>query len=372
MNIILIARLVACLLLAGITRQTIAQSKKVKKTPKDSSQRSFAIVPVVGVSPETGFTVATLGVLNFKTGKDYQKSRLSNVMPFASLSFTGQIAFGTFYRVFSGNDRYLFQGRLIYNIGNAVYYGIGNDLPESNKENSTNQTISMATRVFRRLDKNLFFGLQYQYVHFTSLERESGGLLETSQVAGYDGSVVSGLGAAILYDNRENILNPQKGLYAEMSGYRFNKGAIGEYEFTSLQLDIRKYFQPFSDLPHTLAIQGFASFVIGDPPYSQLSALGGPTIMRGYVRGRYREKHHLAMQAEYRFPVWRKFGMAVFGGLGDVHNKVMNFNSTDLKGSYGVGLRFSILPKDRVNLRLDYGRGSDGSSGIYLGIGEAF
>jgi len=372
MHIILIARLIACLLLVGITKQTMAQYKKTKKAPKDSSRYHFAIVPVLGVSPETGFTVATLGALNFKTGKDYQKSRLSNVMPFASFSFSGQIAFGTFYRVFSGNDRYLFQGRLIYNIGNAVYYGIGNDLPESNKENSTNQIVSFATRVFRRLDKNLFFGLQYQYVHLTSLERASGGLLETTQVAGFDGSVVSGMGAAVLYDDRKNILNPQRGFYAEMSGYRFNEGPIGEYEFTALQLDVRKYFQPFQGSSHTLAVQGFANFVIGDPPYNQLSTLGGPTIMRGYIRGRYREKHHLAMQAEYRFPIWRKFGMVVFGGVGDVYNKIVNFDSADLKASYGVGLRFQILPANRINLRLDYGRGSDGSSGIYLGIGEAF
>lgn len=371
---ILVLRLAAFLLLISLTKQTIAQHDKVKKNPQDSSRYSFAMVPIIGVSPETGFTVATLGVLNFKTGKgkDYQNHQLSNVMPFASVSFTGQIALGTFYRVFSGNDRYLFQGQLIYNIGNAAYYGIGNDLPESNKENAKNQVVILGTRVFRRLDNNLFLGLQYQYIHLSSIERISGGLLETSQVAGYDGSVVSGIGAAILYDNRKNILNPLHGFYAELSSYRFNKGAIGEYEFTTLQLDIRKYFQPFSDLPHTLAVQGFANFVVGNPPYSQLSALGGPTIMRGYVRGRYREKHHLAVQAEYRFPLWQKFGMAVFGGVGDVYNKMANFDSADLKGSYGIGLRFKILPASRVNLRLDYGRGSGGSSGIYLGIGEAF
>ena len=337
-----------------------------------STRTNFAVVPVLGAAPETGFMIATMGVLNFKTDKNQQKSRLSNVMPFAAVSFNGLISLGSLYRVFTENSRYLLQGRLIYNLGPTLYYGIGNDLPEENKEDLKNQTMDFTGRVFRRFGKNFFAGLQYQYIHTINFDREMGGLLETTRVAGFEGSTVSGLGIGFLYDNRENPLNARKGLYIEYSGFRFYKALGSQYEFNSLKLDIRKYFQPFSALNHTVAIQGIANFVSGDAPYTQLSALGGQTIMRGFVRGRYRENHYLALQAEYRLPIWRKFGMAIFGGVGDVYNKVVNFDSTELKGSYGVGLRYSILPANHINLRLDYGRGSDGSSGIYLGIGEAF
>lgn len=357
---------------------TLAQDSTTKEstvqdsTTKDSSQTKLALVPVLGASPEAGFSIALLGVLNFKTDKKYRKERLSNIMPFSSFSFSGQVSVGSLYRIFTKNNRYLLQGRIVYHLGPSVFYGIGNNLPEANRENLKNRIFNFETRVLRKIGQNFFVGLQYQYVHLNNVEREMGGLLETTQVAGFDGSVVSGIGSSVIYDSRENALNSRKGFYAEFASFRHYQGLGSQYEFASFRLDIRKYFRLFPKSDHTLAIQSFGSFVKGNPPYTQLSALGGGTIMRGYIRGRYREKNYMALQAEYRFPVWKKWGLVAFGGVGDVYNKVTNFNSADLKGSYGLGIRFSILRATRTNIRLDYGRGSDGSSGVYLGIGEAF
>ena len=94
--------------------------------------------------------------------------------------------------------------------------------------------------------------------------------------------------------------------------------------------------------------------------------------MRGYFQGRYRDRHYIATQAEYRRPLWRRFGIVAFVGAGDV------FGSTDgdlsmknLKYSYGLGFRFLFNRRDEVNLRADIGFGED-TSGLYFGLEEAF
>ena len=53
-------------------------------------------------------------------------------------------------------------------------------------------------------------------------------------------------------------------------------------------------------------------------------------------------------------------------------NELMNYSFSDLKYSYGAGLRFLFNKKEKVNLRVDFGFGNNGSKGIYLAIEEAF
>ena len=50
----------------------------------------------------------------------------------------------------------------------------------------------------------------------------------------------------------------------------------------------------------------------------------------------------------------------------------IKFDFTELKYSYGMGLRFLFNKKQKINLRMDFGFGQDGNSGVYFGIEEAF
>jgi hypothetical protein len=50
----------------------------------------------------------------------------------------------------------------------------------------------------------------------------------------------------------------------------------------------------------------------------------------------------------------------------------LNFSFSDLKYSYGAGLRFRFNEEQKVNLRVDIGFGNDGNMGVYFGIEEAF
>jgi len=112
----------------------------------------------------------------------------------------------------------------------------------------------------------------------------------------------------------------------------------------------------------------------GDPPFQSLSLLGDSgkqNLMRGYYRGRYRDKNIIVFQTEYRIPLWWRFGAVAFIGVGNVASAFDMFKIKTVKYSYGAGLRFQLDDKEKINLRIDIGFGKE-TSGFYFTIGEAF
>ena len=75
---------------------------------------------------------------------------------------------------------------------------------------------------------------------------------------------------------------------------------------------------------------------------------------------------------EYRQYFWWKFGFVAFAGVGDVASDILHFSFSELKFSYGVGLRFKFSKTQKVNLRADLGFGNHGFGGIYFGVEEVF
>ena len=135
-------------------------------------------------------------------------------------------------------------------------------------------------------------------------------------------------------------------------------------------MDARKYF---SFNKKVLALQGYYSGNFGDEiPIRSIATLGGSNRMRGYYEGRYRDKQVFVFQSEVRLPVYKRFGAVVFGSLGDVGKTINDFSLSDLKYSYGGGLRFAVNKTEKLNIRIDYGIAGNGSSGLYFQLGEAF
>jgi outer membrane translocation and assembly module TamA len=74
---------------------------------------------------------------------------------------------------------------------------------------------------------------------------------------------------------------------------------------------------------------------------------------------------------EYRSPMWRKVGFAVFMGLGAVAQDFKHYEMRYVLPSYGAGLRIRMNEKEKLNLRFDYARGHN-TDNFYLTVGEAF
>ncbi len=239
--------------------------------------------------------------------------------------------------------------------------------------------------LFRRLTgsangQGLYAGLRYQFENYDVTDVDPEGLLASGTVPGGLGNRISGIGPGLLFDTRDNILFPSRGVMADLSFKAHSRGIGSTSNFARYVADVATY-HPLTNRT-TLALNYVLSLTTGTAPFSALSFLGGNKRGRGFYEGRYRDDNLAMLQAEVRQHVWWRLGVVAFGSVGVLgtsikgaayQNEFLRLNQP--KGTYGAGLRVRIN-NDKLNIRADYGRGlpqtGTGSSGFYLTIGEAF
>ncbi|MDZ7722893.1 MAG: BamA/TamA family outer membrane protein [candidate division KSB1 bacterium] len=200
---------------------------------------------------------------------------------------------------------------------------MGNDTKEDNEENYTPRIFQVRANMQRKLSAETYVGLKANLKYHKILTIADGEFQSSGDIVGRGTGTASGLGVSLTRDTRNNVFYPSAGTLFKIAVQRFD-GLIGsDYDFTRLSADVRSYLRPFQS--HIIAINGYASFMTGNPPFHMLSLLGQVgerNVMRGYYQGRYRDNNILVLQTEYRMPVWWRFGCAVFGGIGDVSHKM--------------------------------------------------
>ena len=162
----------------------------------------------------------------------------------------------------------------------------------------------------KKLGKGLFAGGDYQFSHEYNFDLEEGGELIRGNVTGYRGGTGSALGAVLVYDTRDNIMNPYEGIFIEGSSYFYNEAFGGNFNYINLNLAFAKYFELKDH--HILGFHAVARSNFGGMPFLDMAKVGGEEILRGYAANRFRDHHFFGVQTEYRFPVWWRFGMTVF------------------------------------------------------------
>lgn len=346
------------------------------KVAKDSTLYLSKIItaPIVSYSPETslGFGVGAKYLFKFKGSGD--ETRTSN-MPVSMLyTLNNQFFIYSGFEIFTNQEEWVISGNLSFQNYPKYYYGIGTDTPESNEEiYDTYQFLIEPILLKRAFTRYLFLGggVRYNKVYKTKVEEK--GLLDATRPTGYDGSTSTGVELAVLYDSRDNILNASKGWYFELTRGFYNTSMGGTHDFDLTRFDLRHYFKVSASNNDVIAIQAVGHFANGNVPLSELALLGNEQIMRGYLEGRFIEENLLAAQIEYRKTFKdSRFGLVGFIGAGDVFNKTTDLNIGDLKLNYGVGLRFMLDKKEKLNIRFDYGAGNETDGNFYVNIAEAY
>ena len=171
-----------------------------------------------------------------------------------------------------------------------------------------------------------------------------------------------------MYDSRDVLTNPHRGVYLNVSQLFRPKFMGNEYDFSTTELQACAYTRPWKGA--VLAFDLESSLNFGNPSWAMMAKLGSSNSMRGYYEGRYRDKHKIETQVELRQHVWKRNGIVLWVGAGTVFNKFSALAFDKLLPNYGLGYRWEF--KKNVNVRLDYGFGKSGQSGFLFNINEAF
>jgi outer membrane protein assembly factor BamA len=331
----------------------------------DERRSRWTVLPILFSSPDTGFGVGVLPQYLFRTAPDARTSSLR-----ADLYYTqeGQSNVTLRAGMWWPGNRYRVGGKAQVRDWPSSFYGVGNTFADSLRESFVERSAQVSAELQRLVQPGVYVGALAEFVHRSVREREPGGVLLQNAVAGSEGGQALGAGVFLSFDTRDDVIYPTAGHLVRLDSRVYGRAAGADFGFTQHRLDARQYVRLYG--PHTLAFHGALRVSTGAPPFQMLPGVG--EVVRGYASKRFADRHLMAFQAEYRVAplVWR-LGLAVFAGVGQVARGLDDFALDRFHFAAGVGLRFQIVPSERVNVRWDFGFGDD-SSGDYLDLGEAF
>ena len=124
--------------------------------------------------------------------------------------------------------------------------------------------------------------------------------------------------------------------------------------------DLQRYINLYRG-DRILLLRAQLEGVIAPPrkiPFVDYPRLGGSRLLRGYVRGRFRDRVLGVSAVEYRYPISENFAGFAFLDAGSVWRRVSNVSLGDIKLGYGGGLQMHTYR--RFLMRVQLAGGEDG------------
>ena len=349
---------------------------KFKFWEEDSipKKEGIFLFPLLYYTPDTRFAAGAVGVYYFNTGnqemQEGRDTRLSFVKLLADYTQNKQFDVWSSWNIFTDEEKYLFKGEIRYRNFPDRFYGVGNNTRLEQEEFYSYDLFNLKVMAMKKLRDNLFLGIDYQLTSEYNFTYESENTtLASGNITGYRGGIGSAIGGVLTFDSRDNVVNAYSGSLFETSVYSYNNAFGGSFNFTNVNLTYNKYWEFKKD--HVLALGSSLEMNFGEVPFLDMAKVGGSDMLRGYAENRFRDRHFAGIQLEYRFPIWKRFGIVVFTGIGDVFDTPNDLRLNNLKYSLGAGIRFAINKKERLNVCVDFGLGRK-SNAFYIGLTEAF
>lgn len=360
---------ISCLLFISLFLFSKSIAQKDSTEVSEERNLRLSAYPFAFYLPETRLGLGGAGIFTFRFKDEKPSSRRSQFQVVLAYTLNKQILAYVPYELYWQDEKWLAKGELGYYRYFYNFYGIGNDQPSDFVEEYEVYFPRVRVNLQRLIRPSLYTGIQYWFDQFDIRQTAESGQLASGEVPGGLGNTVSGLGWLTTYDNRDNIFYPTKGYFIETTAF-FNKPVLGsDFNFNRYILDARTYVKfPWE---HVFAANFYTGFITGVAPFNELLFLGGTRRARGFYEGRYRDNSMALLQAEYRFPLFWRFGAVAFTSLGNVAEDYGSLGSAPLRWNIGTGLRFLFNEQDNINLRIDVGFGKN-SIGYYLTVGEAF
>ncbi len=350
---------------------------KTKRQIKEQ-QGKFLITPVIGpgYTPELGFSLAGGALMSFLTKKNDSLLQRSSVSATLGVSTTGAIFLSTKVASFWLHDKLRINADIWFKNMPDNYFGVGyengKNTPKSDSTTKYKRTwIQFNPQVFWQFKPTYFAGGLVD-INYTQGKDASVGVATDSNYIEYNDKPFNvGLGVHFLIDSRDIPVNAWKGWYLLLQATFYGKYFGGNNNYEVFNLDARYYRRLFKP-GQTLAIQLRGRFAVGDVPYGEMSQIGTPFDLRGYLWGQYRDKDMLFAIVEYRHCFYKRNGQRsrheVVGWLAG-GTLASNFGFNNFLPNGGIGYRIEVQP--RMAIRLDFGVGRK-TVGFYFNFNEAF
>jgi hypothetical protein len=332
-------------------------------------------------SPETQFMLTGGGLLTFSLNPTKAIIQRSSIPFSLGYSSTGAFQVSVRATVYGKHDRFRLQGDYLRKNMPDNYWGVGYNAalaptqPDSTTAYDRVWQRIMAKPVFR-LSKTWFLGPMFDWT--TTLASNPGSVMANDSLFQVQGNSIKtfGKGGTIQFDTRDFMVNAYKGWYLEMNVLNYKKTNDSTFNFWVGEFDLRHYVSVGER--RTIAMQYKMRFADKNTTWSELSMIGTPYDLRGYYWGRFRDNSSALILVEYRHmfnpeisssfsKLWQRCGFVLWSGFGVVSQE--RFINSAWIPNVGAGFRVEV--QKRMNLRVDYGIGTE-SSAFYFSFNEAF
>ncbi len=222
-------------------------------------------------------------------------------------------------------------------------------------------------QVQRNIFRRIYFGPTGSFIKATTTFSFPG-------VSGQDSvskSILNNIGYIISNDTRDHVQYPTHGMFLNFKNQFYGSWIGSDYNFVRYLVTYNQFFKlGKTNDNHVLVARATFNIATGDVPFEGQTVVGGDDI-RGYSQGKYRNDQVYTLQAEYRLNFYRKWGLVAFAGLATAVAKFSDIPNSELLPGVGAGLRYRMLPSEKVNIGVDAGVGR-GDYSITFRIGEAF
>ncbi|WP_308224976.1 BamA/TamA family outer membrane protein [uncultured Prevotella sp.] len=333
---------------------------------KKDKRFDFSIIGGPHYSTDTKLGLGLVAAGLYRSDPNDTLQPPSNVSLFGDVSTVGFYMLGVSgTHIFPGDRQRIDYTTYFYSFP-CYYWGMGYDMGNNNDNKSEMkdwQAQMKASWLFATAN-DLFIGptIAFDYIHGSQIERPD--LLNGQRATTYN----IGAGFTLLYDTRDNLTAPKRGVYLSLQQLFRPRFMGNKYAFSTTDLHTSGYVPLWKGA--TLAADFRTLLNFGNPSWAMMALLGDSYSMRGYYEGRYRDKNKIETQIELRQHIWRRNGIVLWAGAGTVFPKFSEMRMSHVLPNYGLGYRWEF--KKNVNVRLDYGFGKAGQSSFIFNINEAF
>ena len=355
----------------------------IKKSPKVEGRRVYyTFIPLGAPVPGGGEALVTATNAAFNLGD--RKTFLSNVTFSPSTNLKGEWNIPFHSNIWSPGNKWNFEGDYRVTFYPQYTWGLGGNTAPSNKILVNYTYVRFYQNALRRIGNKpfLFAGIGYNLDYHINI-RTNKDSVSLAKFTGYKygtanhgNSFSSGLTFNLLYDSRNNSLNPLPGWFYNVV-VRANPKVLGsETNWYSLYVDARKYISFDPNRWNVLAFWSYLWTTMGtSSPYLDLPAITWDVNQRsgrGFYPSRYTGRTLFDFETEYRRSITADelLGFVVFANMNSV-TQPENSQFSYVHAAAGAGLRIKFNKHSGTNFGTDFAA-SKGYWAIYFSLGEAF
>jgi len=335
---------------------SVAQSDTTDLSFWDRHNVNFAAIPMVNYDPAFEWNFAGLVNVFFNVTPGDTLSPLSMAGAMVGYTTNKTWYWAIYARLYLDNDNY----RTTIAYGDAsVNFQFYQEL------NSSFVSFNSVYDAFlfegsRRVYNRWYLGLRY-----VNLKTQTSYDLEGAE-ATYTN--MNNMGVIVAHDTRDFIYNPNSGDLMNLRTGFYRDWLGSDYKFENYEFDFTKFFS--IDTSRVMVARFAAKIAAGDVPFEGQHVVQRDDI-RGYTDGKHRANQVYALQGEYRWNIYKKWGMVAFGGIATAVNSPKEISFKGLLPAVGVGIRYMAVPSEKINIGIDVAFGKE-DWGLYFRIAEAF